>query len=212
MNSEGYIVKSKSIKDISVQVIPGHFATNHSHINHYVDFTEIKVHHKIAKQAAVKLAAQYIPTTIDTIVCQEGTEMIGAFMADELSQRNVKAMNNGVDICVLAPEVNSSGQLVFRENTIQMVRGRNILLLISSISTGKTVNRVRDCLNYYTGFLVGICALFSVVPEINGIQVNSIFTSKDIPSYRSYPPESCELCDKKQKIDAIVNSFGYSKL
>ena len=46
-------------------LIPGHFATNHSHINYYVDITSIKTSHKMAKAAANELAATYAGTNVD---------------------------------------------------------------------------------------------------------------------------------------------------
>ena len=32
-------IKSKSNSKIKIGVIPGHFATNHSHVNYYIDMT-----------------------------------------------------------------------------------------------------------------------------------------------------------------------------
>ena len=43
-------IKSKSNSKIKIGVIPGHFATNHSHVNYYIDMTKIKTHHKVAKE------------------------------------------------------------------------------------------------------------------------------------------------------------------
>ena len=110
------------------------------------------------------------------------------------------------------PELNTNNQMIFRDNTQKMVQGKSILLLISTVSTGKTINRALECLQYYGGQLVGICALFSAVPEMHGYTINAVFTNEDIADYRTFSPGSCELCAEKQGIDAIANSFGYSKL
>ena len=140
---------SKQNKKIKISYIPGHFATNHSHVNYYVDLTGIKSRHKMAKAAAEELSKYYLTTTpIDTIICLEGTEMLGAFMADNLSQPGSLIMNSNSNICVLTPELNSNNQMIFRDNTQNMVWGKNILLLIASASTGKTINRSIECLRY----------------------------------------------------------------
>ena len=206
-------IRARRNKDIKIALIPGHFATNHSHVNYYLDLTGIKNCHKMAKAAAVELARPYITSTsIDTIICMEGTETIGAFLADILAQPATMSMNSGKDIFVLTPELNANNQMIFRDNIQKMVWEKNILLLIASASTGKTIHRSIDCLQYYSGRLVGISAVFSAIPDMNGMAVNSIFNADDIPHYRTSPSMDCEMCKSKQKIDAIVNSYGYSKI
>lgn len=199
-------------KSISASIASGHFATNHSHINYYVDLTDIKTGHRAAKNAAAILADRYQNTLVETILCLEGTNMLGAFMADKLSQMGTVGVNMGQDIHILTPELNSNNQMVFRDNTQHMVRDRNVVLFLSSISTGMSVNRALDCLSYYNGRLSGICAGFSAIREINGIEVNSVFTERDISDYRTYLPEHCEICAENPKIDAIVNNYGFSVL
>ena len=44
------------------------------------------------------------------------------------------------------------------------------------------------------------------------IPVNAIFTAQDLPDYRTSLSTQCEQCRAHQKIDAIVNSYGYSKI
>ena len=43
-----YKVPSKINNRINLKVVPGHFATNHSHINFYMDMTTLKVRHSEA--------------------------------------------------------------------------------------------------------------------------------------------------------------------
>ncbi len=199
-------------KSIFANIAFGHFATNHSHINYYVDLTEIKTSQHAARKAASILAGRYQTTMVETILCLEGTEMLGAFMAEELSQSSLIGINQGQDIHVLTPELNSNNQMIFRENTQHMVKGKSVALFLSSISTGMSVNRALDCLSYYNGRLAGICAGFSAVGDVNGIAVNAVFTQRDIPDYRTYLPENCEICPGTPKIDAIVNNYGFSAL
>ena len=48
--------------------------------------------------------------------------------------------------------------------------------------------------------------------NIEGLPVNSLFDPNDLPGYTSCDAQSCPLCRAGQKLDALVNSFGYSKL
>ena len=50
-----------------------------------------------------------------------------------------------------------------------------------------------------------------MVEEGRFIEVNSIFSGKDLNGYASYDAKKCPMCAAKQKIDAIVNGYGYSK-
>ena len=201
--------RSRFNKNIKISYIHGHFATNHSHVNYYVDLTSIKCRHKMAKAAAEELAKNYLTTTpIDTVICLEGTETIGAFLADSLSQSGA-GMNSNNNIYVLTPELNSNNQMIFRDNTQKMVWGKNILLLIASASTGKTINRSIDCLN----IIVASCRDIGSVQCSSRIQRYSgkcIVTEEDIPQYTTMKSMECSMCKPGRKIDAIVNSYGYS--
>ncbi len=209
MESRAKIISSKRNKRVKISVIPGHFATNHSHINYYVDMTSIKTSYKMAKEAARDLALNYAGTHIDTIICLEGTEMLGAFLAESISDSGI---NRGEDIAVITPELNYNNQMIFRDNTQGKIWQKQVLLLISSASTGKSINRAIDCLKYYNGNLAAISAIFSAIDELNGISVKAIFTEDDIPGYSTSIPSECEQCKQGNKVDALVNSFGYSKI
>lgn len=200
---------SKKNSRITIGIIPGHYATNHSHVNYYVDMTSIKTSCRMAKEAAHELAAEFNNTFVDTIICLEGTETLGAYLADCLSQSGI---NQGKDISLVTPELNAVNQMLFRDNTQKKIWGKKVLLLISSASTGKSINRAVDCLQYYSGDLVAIGAIFSAIDEIHGIEVKSLFTDKDLPSYDNYSANECPLCQRGIKVDALINSFGYSKL
>ena len=54
------IIQAAGNSKIQIGVIPGHYATNHSHINYYVDITSLKTGYKMAKEAAKALAATYV--------------------------------------------------------------------------------------------------------------------------------------------------------
>lgn len=212
MESRLIEITSKKNKKIKMGIIPGHFATNHSHINYYVDMTTIKTNHSIAKLAAKELASEYRDTYIDTIICLEGTEMIGAFLADALTKPGEININEGKGISVITPELNTNNQMIFRDNIQKSIYSKRILLLISSTSTGKTINRSTDCLKYYNGNLVAIASIFSAAKHVHDLPVKSIFTADELPNYKTQTPADCELCKNGVKVDAIVNSYGYSKI
>ncbi len=212
---ETRMVQISAAKDrkIKIGMIPGHFVTTHSHVNAYVDLTEIKCESNTAQRAAEILARAYnhaLP--IETIVCMEGTELVGAYLAQEISRPGTRALTSGQSIAVIAPEYDSNRQMIFRDNVQKKLWNKHVILLIASITTGKTINRALECLSYYGGVPVGIASLFSAVKEINGFEINTILSSDDIPDYQSYSNAECPFCREKRKIDAIVNSFGYSKL
>ena len=203
------IIASKKNSSITIGIIPGHYATNHSHVNYYVDMTSVKTSTKTARAAAAELCKDFSGIFIDTVICLEGTEILGAFLANTLSQSGI---NQGKDINVVTPEMNAVSQMIFRDNTQKMIWGKRVLLLISSASTGKSINRAIDCLQYYSGELVAIGAIFSAIDSVQGIDVKALFTDKDLPQYDNFAPNECPLCKNGTKVDALINSFGYSKL
>ena len=198
---------------IQLKMIPGHFVTSQSHITHYLDLTTMKSRCAEAQRIASALAANYeasIP--VDTIVCMDGLEVIGAYLAEELTKAGVLSMNAHQTIYVITPEFNSTGQMIFRDNTKLMVQGKNVLILSTSITTGVTLDKAIDSVEYYGGHVQGIASVFSFISKARGVEVNSIFGAKDMKGYASYDARVCPMCKAKQKIDAIVNGFGYSKM
>ena len=140
------------------------------------------------------------------------TEVIGAFLADELSHSYKSGLSYGNNISVITPEVNSMGQMIFRDNKIRMVDGMKVLILTDSITSGKTILQAIDSVLYYGGQVFGIAAIFSAVSKCAGIEVKSIFSVSDIPNYGYYSRENCPMCAAGQKLEALVNGFGYSQL
>ena len=143
-------------------------------------------------------------TIVDTIVCMDGTEVIGAYLAETLSQNGITSMNQHKSIYVVTPEVHSSGQLIFRDNLQPMIEGKHVLLLIASATTGKTIKKSLECIKYYGGSIAGISAIFSVATEVDGYPVHALFTEKDLPDYKTYPHDQCPMCQAGNRIEAIV--------
>lgn len=206
-------INSKANRNVVLRVMKGHFATTHSHINYFMDMTGLKSRLSEARAAASVLAKKYETTTIvDTVVCIDGCEVVGAFLADELTSAGIMSVNQHETIYVSTPEYHTGGQLIFRDNMQMMIRGKNVILLLANVTTGKTLDRALECIEYYGGKTVGIAAIFSVIRSARGIEVNSIFTEKDVPDYMTYETGKCPLCKENVPIDAMVNSYGYSKI
>ena len=92
-------------QDLVLRVAKGHFATSHSHINYYIDVTMQKTRLSEARAVALELVSSYTHTTIvDTILCLDGTEVIGACMASELTRDGYVNMNAHQTIYVVTPE------------------------------------------------------------------------------------------------------------
>ncbi|MDE5777499.1 MAG: phosphoribosyltransferase [Lachnospiraceae bacterium] len=198
---------------VSIDVIPGHFATNHSHITHYIDMTVLKSRQSMARAAAKSIASEYVSSTVvDTIVCMDGTEVIGSYLAEELTDSGIMSINQHKAMYVVTPEFNSVGQMIFRDNLQPMIKGKHVLFLLASATTGRTIERSLECLSYYGGIIAGISAIFSVNEVISDHPVHTLFHINDIPEYKTYPHNACPYCQSGQKIEAIVNSYGYSKL
>lgn len=206
-------IKSPLNAKLEVAVFQGHFATRHSHNSHYIDITRMKHEHTMAREAAITLAQRYTyDKSVDTVVCLDGSEVIGAFLARHLAQKDRFAVNSNKNINVITPEYDSNGQLIFRDNLAPMVAGKAVLLLISTVNSGKTVNRALECVEYYGGAVQGVAAIFSTQEQVGNIPVYSLFTPADIPGYFTSSPKECPLCKAGQKIDALSNSYGFSTL
>ena len=210
------IVKYYARKDsrIAIKVIPGHFVTTHSHVSAYLDMTTMKTRQNEAERIAIAMKDYYnvMGKPIDTIVCLDGCEVIGAFLASELSRAGILSLNAHKTIYVVTPEFNSNGQMIFRDNLKPEIAGKNVLLLLASASTGKTIRNSIECIEYYGGILQGISSIFSAVDSIDGHRVDALFRAEDIPNYEAYSSHDCPLCKAGQRVEAIVNGYGFSEL
>ena len=196
-----------------LRVAKGHFATNHSHINYYIDITNQKIRLADAKAVAAELAKKFANTRIDTILCMDGMTLVGACLAEALTANN-RALSNANAICVVEPEYNSYNQMVFRDNIQPNIRDKNVLLLMASITTGYTAKRGIAGTKYYGGNVIGVTGIYRAVDQMEdkSIPVSSIYSMHDLPDYESYDYNDCPFCKAGRRLDALVNSYGYSKL
>ena len=213
MEDKAFNVSLAKNPAISIKVIPGHFTTSNAHISHYLDVSGIKSSSMVARDVARELAIPYLSSkVIDTIVCMEKTEVIGAYLAMELMQHGANAINSDGEIHVVSPSNNSHGNMIFQDNVVEWIMKRNILLLGASVSSARSLHIAMDCISYYGGKLAGISALFVASPDTQNVRINSLFTSDDIPGYRLYHTAECEMCKAGTRLDAIVSSEGYTKI
>lgn len=199
--------------NVPLRYAKGHFATNHSHINYYIDITFQKTRLSEAKESAYELVSHFINNTpVDTILCLDGTAVLGTCVAEELTKSGFCTMNQHQTIYILEPEYNANSQIIFRENMTSMIRGKHVLILMASVTTGFTAKRSIEAIGYYGGHVAGIAAIYRAVDEVEGYPVRSVYSVSDLPDYASYDYRECPYCKQGQKIDALVNSFGYSHL
>ena len=197
---------------IPLRIAKGHFATSHSHLNYYIDMTYTKHRLAEAKQAAKELAIQYHKADyVDTILCLDGTEVIGACMASELTRAGFMNMNAHRTIYVVTPEHTYGSQLLFRDNSAPMIVGKHVLVLAASLTTGYTAKSAVEAIRYYSGIPVGICSIFACVDQCEGFHVVSIFNPRNVLSdYQSTDSHDCPLCKAGVHLDALVNAHGIS--
>lgn len=208
---EMIMIHSKDHPNIELKAIPGHFVTPSSHINYFLDMTTLKTRLSEASLTAKELSRQIeVSMVVDTIVCIDGCEIIGAFLAEELTRAGIYSRNAHKTIYIITPEYSSAGQMLFRDNYLPMIKGKNVLLLLASATTGKTVTKAVQTLTFYGAAISGVSAVFSAANSVMGIPINSLFGIADIPDYKTYSFEGCALCKEQKPIDAFANAFGYS--
>ncbi len=199
--------------NLFLRVAMGHFATANCHSNYYIDVVAQKARMSEARAVAEEIGSYYYAdTVVDTILCLDGTEVIGACLADCLSKADIINMNAHKSIYVVTPEIVSGSQLMFRDNIVPMVAGKHVMILAVSVASGKTVEAAVDAVRYYGGTVSGVSAIFSTAKECAGLPVHSVFDPNDLPDYQSYPSHECPMCKAGKKVDALVNCHGFSKL
>ena len=175
---ENRVIKffSKESNLAPLHAIPGHFATSHSHINYYIDLTSLKTRTREAEEVARIMASRYVSNHrfIDTIVCMDGTEVVGAYLAQEFQKRDFLSTNRHDSIYVITPELNATNQMIFRDNTIPFIKGKNIVLLLATTTTGVTIRRSIECIQYYEGTITGVSSIFSTVDQVDGLDRKSV--------------------------------------
>ncbi len=205
-------IRTKS-NNLFLRVSKGHFATSNSHTNYYIDVTTHKARLSEATAVAQELVSYYnMSTIVDTILCLDGTEVIGTCLADQLTKNDFMNINAHQTIYVMTPEMTGSSQMIFRDNLVPMIKGKHVLVLAVSVATGGTAKAAIEAVRYYGGEVSGVASIFSTTEECAGYTVNSVFNPNDLDGYFTVPSHECPLCKQGKKLDALINSYGYSKL
>jgi orotate phosphoribosyltransferase len=213
MKQKAYKVSLEKNPVISMEVIPGHYTTGASHTTHYLDVSEMKSSSVVARDIARELALPYSSSiAVDTIVCMENTNVIGAYLAEELANNGIHAVSGSSNIHVISPLSNSLGHLSFQTSTIEYVTNRNVLLITATVAGGTSLDNALDCIAYYRGNVVGVSALFLAFPDRMEYAINALFTSEDIPGYEIQRSRHCAMCKAGVRLDALISSEGYTRI
>lgn len=207
MERRAYELTATGSREVSVRIIAGHFATKHSHISHCIDMTGVKSQLNSARAAAKLLSQPFLNTPVDTIISLERMKMVGAFMASDLAASGINLNQN---IAVISPEI-TNDKMLLRDNFLPYVKNRHVLLLTASATTGKTLISALEGIAYYGGTAVGAATVFGGEFDCS-VPVVKLFGVENLQGYSSYNPVTCPLCRQGVKVDAVVNSYGYSKM
>ena len=211
--TEVFKIKTKR-KNLFLRVAKGHFATSYTHSNYYIDVADQKSRYSEAKAVAEELcsAYNYSTTVVDTILCLDGTEVIGACLANELTKNSFANINAHQTIYVVTPEMVNGSQMMFRDNLVHMIKGKHVLILAVSVASGATAKAAIEAVKYYGGEVSGIASIFATVANCGGYTVNSVFNPNDLEGYFAVSAHECPLCKEGKKLDALINCYGCSKL
>ncbi len=210
METKAFELFARRNNRVSIRVIPGHFATQHSHVNYCIDMTRVKSEMNAARSAAQLFAESFKGVEIDTIITLERTKMVGAFIAEELAHS--AGINMNQEIAVISPELTADEKLLLRDNLLPYVRSRHVLILCATATTGMTAMAAVRGIRYYGGDPVGVATVFGGKFEIPGVPVVRLVGVEDLPDYASYRLGECPLCRDGVKVEAVINSYGYSKI
>jgi orotate phosphoribosyltransferase len=139
-------------------------------------------------------------------------QVVGTCLAEELTNNNFMNLNAHGTIYVVTPEYTSGSQIIFRDTLAPAITGKNVLVLAASVVTGYTVKSAIEAITYYGGRVAGISGIFATVDKYLGYDVVSAFNPNDLPGYSSFAPHECPLCRAGNRIEGLVNNFGFSKI
>lgn len=227
-------IPSRYNKDLVLKVTPGHFSSDRFHVNYYIDMSSLKMRQSEAKLVAKVMAEKYVTKVnigddvmgnfgslaelgatkkpIDTIICMDGCEVIGAYLAEELTAGGFPSNTKHHSFYVVTPEFDNTGQMVVRNNIKPMIKGRNVLVVLASAMSGRTITKAIGTILAYGGKVTGLSVIFANVDEVDGYKVNGVFTHDDLPNFKLSSPDDCDDCKAGKKLTAVVNSYGYEEL
>ena len=102
--------------------------------------------------------------------------------------------------------------MLFRDNNKGAVEGKHVVLLLATTTTGETIKRALECIQYYGGTVVCVASIFSTIDSVDNVEIERLFDVDDVLNYEAYSVTDCPFCKKGHRIEAMVNGYGYSKL
>lgn len=233
---EKLLIPCSSNPDLKLEVFKGHFASDRFHSNYYIDLTPMKVQLAKAKMTAEAMADRYVhrvktkgsrlgmeymagmssdlatAAPIDTIICMDGCEALGAYVADKLSGYGVSTNNEFGTYNIITPDFDDSGAMIVTDDIQKMLKGKNILILLATAMQGKTLGRVLSTVTEFGGRIIGISVIFAMVDNLDGYPVNAVFSKDDLPDFSLEEDKNCGLCAKKVPTDGIITRYGLRKV
>ena len=207
---KSYKIRTKG-KNLFLRVTRGHFMKTNGHMNYYIDVTMQKTRLSEARAVAEELVSHYSSNTIiDTILCLDEMQVVATCMATQLTASGYMNLNEHQTIYILTPEKVSDGKFIFREGSASMINGKNVLILTSSVATGRTTSVAMEAVRYYGGTVAGLASIYSAVEECGGVPVYSVFDTRDLDGYYCVPAHECPLCRDGRMVDGVVNSYGFA--
>lgn len=171
-------IRARDNDKLALKVTKGHFSSDRFHINYYIDMTTLKMRQEEAEQVAKSMVKRYVnrvdlsgligvgaeelkhyskafasKTPIDTIICMDGCEVIGAYVAKELSELGVTTTNIHKTTYIVTPEFDSAGQMVVRDNIKHMLKDKHVLVVLATAMSGRTILKSIRCIESYGGIL-----------------------------------------------------------
>jgi len=201
-----------NIGDVPLLAAKGHFATRNSHINYFIDVTAQKYSLKGAKAVAQSLSNKLRSMMVDSILCMDGTSVIGTCLARVLTQSGGRSVNESDNMYIVKGELDGSGNLIFRDNARFMLEGKRVLILMCSLTTGTTALQGKRSVEYYGGQVVGVAAIYAATHQLEELPVVSIFDCNTLTDYESHSAKDCPMCRQGVPVDAVVNTYGFSRI
>ena len=146
--SDVYTVTCPRNDNVFIHLMAGHFISSSNHINYYIGTSDVKHNHAVSVDTAMLLSEYYNTNdiSVDTVLCLYETQALGAYLAHELARPNMLSPNPSQSVYTVGSEYDAAGNLIFRDNLRRMINGKNVVVLISCITSGRTVEReLRAC-------------------------------------------------------------------
>lgn len=228
-------IQSKSYPELELKVIPGHFMSEKFHQNYYIDMSSLKMRQIEAKKVAHVMAEKYIEKLdvddklssmvetfflnmaisskkIDTIVCLDGCEIIGAYLADELREVGVMTSNEHGGFNIISPEFDHTGGMIINDSIKDMTIDKNVLIVSGCAITGRTIGKIIQTISTFHANITGVSVIFGNIETVLDYHVYKAFGKDDFPDFMLFSPDQCEICKAGIKVDGFIYADGLEEI